>query len=491
MTMRRGPYGADGRLLAPAGVELPELLRDDGAAAQRRLRAGEISSVELVTACLDRIDELNPTYNAVVSLRPRDEILAEARGADDVRAKGGETSALHGLPIAIKDLAATAGIRTTWGSPLFADHVPTSDDLHVARLRAAGAIVVGKTNVPEYGLGSHTFNPVFGPTRNAYLPELSAGGSSGGAAVALALGLLPIADGSDFGGSLRNPAGWNNVYGFRPSQGRVPNVPAQDPYYAQLATNGPMGRSVADLAAMLTVMAGHDPRAPLSLETEPEPFEAGLRPRDRPRVAWLGDLGGHLPFEPGVLDLCTASLHDAEAAGWRVEPVSIAFSWPDLWRAFVNLRLWAMSGRYGPVHADPAKRALLKPEMVWEIEGGHRLNVEDLTAAAIVRGAFHAALLGLFERFDALALPTAQAFPFPVAEHWPRRIGGAEMDTYHRWMEVVVPGTMSGCPVANVPAGFDGAGRPMGLQLIGRPRADRELLAIAASWEIGLGRRTD
>jgi amidase len=232
MTVRRSAFAPDGRLATPAGVpEAPGLLQEDGSALRGRLARGEISSVELVTACLDRIEALNPTYNAIVSLRSREDILADARRSDEARSAGGEQGALHGLPIAIKDLAATAGLRTTWGSPLFADHVPAADDLPVARIRGAGAIIVGKTNVPEFGLGSHTFNPVFGATKNAFRPELSSGGSSGGAAVALALRLLPIADGSDFGGSLRNPGAWNNVFGFRPSQGRVPSVPSQDPFY--------------------------------------------------------------------------------------------------------------------------------------------------------------------------------------------------------------------------------------------------------------------
>ena len=489
--MRRPAFNRAGRLVRPAGLKGPELLQEDGATLQRRLRAGEISSLELVTACLDRIEALNPTYNAVVSLRPREDILAEARRADEARAAGGELGAFHGLPIAIKDLAATAGLRTTWGSPLFADHIPAEDDLHVARLRQAGAIIVGKTNVPEYGLGSHTYNPVFGVTRNAFLPELSAGGSSGGAAVALALGMLPIADGSDFGGSLRNPGAWNNVFGFRPSQGRVPTVPTQEPFYTQLATNGPMGNSIADLAAMLTVMAGYDSRAPLSLETEAQPFEAGLTPKKAPRIAWLADLDGRLPFEAGILDLCATALRELEPAGWAIEDVSVPFPWADLWQSFVVLRQWAMSNRYGPDYADPERRVHLKAEIVWEVEGGLRLTAEDVSAAAKVRATFYQVVLKLFERFDALALPTAQVFPFPIAWHWPREVGGAPMDTYHRWMEVVVPGTLSGCPVVNVPIGFDEAGRPMGMQLIGRPRADRELLAIAAAYEEDAARMSD
>ena len=489
--MRYPAFGRDGRLVPPAGLDAPELLRQDGVTLKRRLRAGEISSVELASACLDRIEAVNPTYNAVVSLRPREEILAEARAADAACAEGRDLGALHGLPIAIKDLAATAGLTTTFGSPLFADHVPAEDDLHIARIRQAGAIIVGKTNVPEYGLGSHTYNPVFGVTRNAYRPDLSAGGSSGGAAVALALNMLPIADGSDFGGSLRNPGAWNNVFGLRPSQGRVPTVPAQDPFYTQLSTNGPMGKSVADVAAMLTVMSGYDPRAPLSLETEAEPFGANLVPASSPRIAWLADLDGRLPFEGGILDLCATALRELEPAGWQVEDVSIPFPWAELWRSFVVLRQWAMSNRYGPDYADPARRAHLKPEIIWEVEGGNRLSAEEVAAAAKVRATFYQVAVKLFERFDVLALPTAQVFPFPIEWHWPREVAGVEMDSYHRWMEVVVIGTLTGCPVLNVPVGFDESGRPMGMQLIGRPRADRALLAIGAAYERDAARLPD
>jgi amidase len=369
--------------------------------------------------------------------------------------------------------------------------VPAEDELAIGRIRAAGAIIIGKTNVPEYGLGSHTFNPIFGPTRNAFAPELSAGGSSGGAAVALALRMLPIADGSDFGGSLRNPGAWNNVFGFRPSQGRVPTVPAQDPFYAQLSTLGPMGRSAADLAMLLTVMAGHDPRAPLSLENPEGPFEAALDRTVPPRIAWLADLGGHLPFEAGILDLCGDALAELGQAGWPVEPACVPFAWEELWRAFVVLRQWSMSARYGEVYADPAKRRRLKPEMVWEIEAGLTLDATAISAAARTRAAWYGTALGLFERFDVLALPTAQTFPFPIDWTWPREIGGRTMDSYHRWMEVVVAGTLSGCPVLNVPVGFDPRGLPMGLQLIGRPRADADLLAIAARYERDAARETD
>lgn len=487
---RRPAFARDGRLVAPPDAEIPEMLGPDGAAVRDRLRRREVSCAELAAACLDRIEALNPTYNAVVSLRPRSEIMAEARSADEALARGGEVGALHGLPIAIKDLAATRDLRTTYGSQLFAEHVPEADDLPVARIRAAGAIIVGKTNVPELGLGSHTYNPVHGATRNAFDATRSAGGSSGGAAVALALGLLPIADGSDMGGSLRNPGAYNNVFGLRPSQGLVPAVPSHDPFYAQLGIVGPMGRSAADLAVLLGVLAGYDPRAPLSLDVPAwrgEPLPAATR---APRIAWLGDLGGHLAVEPGILDLCEAALADLGGAGWSVEPAAPAFDWESLWHSFVVLRQFNVFGRWAGAYADPARRALMKPEMRWEIAGGAALDAAALARACQVRGAWYGALLPLFERYDALALPTAQVFPFPVEWAWPREIAGREMDSYHRWMEVVVPGTMAGCPVVNVPAGFDAAGRPMGLQLIGRPRGDGALLELTACYARDAARET-
>ena len=460
-------------LCALSAVELAALLKRRAASAR-----------EVAAAFLDRIELLNPEYNAIVSLRPRADILAEADAADRVPQEVREAKPLLGLPIAIKDLALTKGLRTTFGSPIFADFVPDTDDLHVARIRAAGAIIIGKTNTPEFGLGSQTYNPVFGATRNALDPALTAGGSSGGAAVALALRMLPIADGSDFGGSLRNPAAYNNVYGFRPSQGRVPAYPADDAYISQLATDGPMGRSVADLALLLSVQAGHDPRAPLSLEGTGEGFRAPLSaPAKGQRIAWLGDWGGTLPMEPGVLELCEAGLKRLAAIGCAVEPLTPAFDAETLWQAFVTLRHYSVGGKLKVHYDNPALRPLLKPETVWEVERSLPVTVHDLRAAAMVRTRWFAAVLELLERFDFLALPSAQVFAFPIGQHWPQSINGVAMDSYHRWMQVVTAGTMSGCPVISVPVGLDPAGRAMGLQLIGRPRADAEVLRLAAAYE--------
>ncbi|WP_343033870.1 amidase [Aurantimonas aggregata] len=458
-------------------MAIPALCRLGATQLAALLTKGEVSSREIATSFLEHIDSVNPAHNAIVSLRNRDAILAEADAADERLRAQGPDGLLHGLPIAIKDLAATRGLRTTFGSPIHADFVPDADSLTVERIRAAGAIIIGKTNTPEFGLGSHTYNPVFGTTRNAFDPRLSAGGSSGGAAAALALRMLPVSDGSDMGGSLRNPAGYNNVYGMRPSQGRVPNAGSEDLFYSQLSTDGAMARSVADLAGLLAIEAGPDPRAPLALQ-DGLSWEPGVHARPG-RIAWLGDLGGHLPMEAGVLDVCERALARLADAGCTVEPVTPAFDWERLWSAFVVLRQFSIAGKYGPLYDDPATRDLLKPEMRWEIESGRRLGVEALYAAARTRTAWYLECLRLFEAFDALALPSAQLFAFDAEWHWPRDIAGQAMDSYHRWMEVVAPGTLSGCPVISLPAGFHRSNRSMGLQLIGRPRDDARLLGLA------------
>ena len=484
-TAATSPFAPQGGLSAPDGLDIPELCRLGASELIARMRSGALSSRTVVTAFLDYIDRVNPSYNAIVSLRPRANVLADADAADRMRQAGDPLGALHGLPIAIKDLAGTRGLRTTYGSPLFADFVPEEDELVVARIRAAGAIVVGKTNTPEFGLGSQSYNTVFGVTLNAFDKRLCAGGSSGGAAAALALRLLPLADGSDMGGSLRNPAGFNNVYGLRPGQGRIPDPDSPDLFYTQLATAGPMARSAADLALLLDVMAGPDPRDPLALAAA-ERFlnRSPSSGRAAPFViAWLGDLDGHLPFEAGVLDVCQAALARLEAAGCRIEPATVDFDWEALWRTFVVLRQFSIVERFRPLYDDTVKRNLMKPELVWEIEAGRRLAVGDVALAAHVRTCWFRTALSLFKRFDGLALPSAQVFAFPADIHWPSAIAGRDMDSYHRWMEVVAPGTLSGCPVIGLPAGFDGRGRSMGLQVIGRPRAERSLLDLAELYE--------
>ena len=351
-------------------------------------------------------------------------------------------------------------------------------------MRAGGAVLIGKTNVPEFGLGSHSYNKVFGTTANAYDARLSAGGSSGGAAVALALHMVPLADGSDFGGSLRNPAGWNGVFGLRPSAGRVPSLPAPEAYLQQLSTDGPMARTVGDLALLLSVMSGPDRRAPLSLADPPLP--AALPPGDAAglRVGWLGDYAEALPTEDGILAAARRALEDFAAAGCLVEDAALGFDRATIWTCWLVWRHALMAGRFRASFDDPAKRALMKPELVWEIEGGLRLTAIDLYEASVVRTQLRARFLQLFERYDALALPCAQVFPFAKEIDWPHAVAGQTMDTYHRWMEVVVQGSLSGCPVICVPAGRGGAGgRLSGLQLIGRPGGDLALLQLARAYE--------
>jgi amidase len=459
---------------------------------------GEISCRELMQAFLERIDAVNAQHNAIVSLRDGDELLREADRCDLELVRGSfddePRSFLFGLPQAIKDMVPTAGIRTTSGSPLLKDFVPGADALMVQRMKAAGCIVIGKTNTPEFGLGSHTFNEVFGATRNAFDASRSAGGSSGGAAVALATRMLPVADGSDSMGSLRNPAAWNNVFGFRPSHGRVPSWPTQDIWVSHFGTEGPMARTVRDLALLLDVQAGYDARVPLSLARE-APFAPRLEARDPlddsardggtapPRVGWLGDLGGYLATEAGVLDVCAEGLARLVDAGCAVEPIGLGFAPERIWDAWLTLRHWLVHARIAPYLKNPEQRDRIKAEALWEHDQGGLLSATQVMAASIERSAFYQHVLQLFERFDALALPTAQVWPFAIEERWPKEIAGRTMDTYHRWMEVVVIATFAGLPAISVPVGFSIAGLPMGMQLVGRPRGDLELLRLARRYE--------
>jgi amidase len=459
------------------------------------IRKRELSCRELMAATLARIEDLNPIHNAIVSLRDGDELLAEADTRDLQLAHGAAPLGwLHGIPQAIKDAAPTAGLTTTFGSPLLRDHVPAEDGLMAARMKAAGCIVIGKTNTPEFGLGSHTFNEVFGVTRNAYDPSRSAGGSSGGAAVALATRMLAVADGSDFMGSLRNPAGWNNVFGLRPSQGRVPLWPAADVWVSQLGTEGPMGRTVRDVAVLLETQAGHDPRVPLSLPGG-ERFADALDPIDarRVRVGWLGDLGGHLATEDGVLDCCGQALARLQSMGCVVDAVAPRFAPAAVWQAWLVWRRWLVAARIAPHLAKASNRAFIKPEALWEHDQAGGLSGEQTMAASQQRSAFHRQMLEHFEHADVLALPSAQVWPFDATQRWPTHIAGREMDTYHRWMEATLYATFAGLPCISVPAGFSAGGLPMGLQLIGKPRGERALLQLAHAYEQAaqdvLGRR--
>ena len=445
------------------------------------IHARRFSCAAVMRAFLDRIGAINPVINAIVSLRDADALMADAGAADRELDHGRSRGFLHGMPFAIKDLAEATGIRCSYGSAIYRDFVPDFDDIQVERIRAAGAIIIGKTNAPEKGLGSHTYNPVFGITRNPYDPSKSAGGSSGGAAAALAARILPLADGSDMMGSLRNPAAFNNVIGFRPSFGRVPALD-NELYLGQLSVAGPMGRTVADVAALLDIQSGYDPRDPTSLPRED--FSA-LQPADARglRIGWFADFDGYLPFEPGVIDLCEAALETFRSIGAVVEKADVAFDMVRLWLGWKTYRHFLVANRNAADHADPEKRALMKPELVWEIENGQGLSAKEVHTASMIRSDWYRHALTLFERYDFLVLPSAQVFPFDAEQHWPTRIAGRRMDTYHRWMEVVIGPTMAGLPVAAMPAGFGPHGLPTGIQMIGRPRADRAVLELAMAYE--------
>lgn len=449
------------------------------------IRRRDLSAREVMTAHLQQVDRLNSRFNAIVSRVDPSSLMAQAAAQDEAAAAGHFVGPLHGFPHAVKDTAPTRGIATTQGSSILRFNVPTADSLVVSRMRQAGAILVGKSNVPEFALGSHTFNPVFGTTLNAYDPRKTAGGSTGGGAVALALRMVPLADGSDFGGSLRNPAGWNNLFGFRPSFGRVPSFPSSDVFGQTFATSGPMARSVRDVALLLSVQAGADPRAPFSLPDDPAVF---TKPLDRDwrgcRVGWLGDLGGALATEPGIMQTCEKALEAFRVIGMTVEDARLSESAEEMWQTAVTLRHWSVGADLMPFYADPAKRAQMKPEAIWEVEGALKLTGTQIAAASGGRTRIYQAFVALFERFDFLILPTAQVFPFDVATRWPREIAGRAMDSYHRWMEVTLPPTMAGLPTLAVPAGFGGKDRlPIGLQVIGRNHQDLSVLQVGHAYE--------
>jgi amidase len=473
----------------PARVagHINDIVSLDATALAAAIHTRKLSCVEVMTAYLDHIAAINPQVNAIVALQDRDALLAQALDRDGQLAHGESMGPLHGFPHAVKDLQAVKGIRTTQGSPILKDFVPTADSLMVERLRQAGAIFIGKTNVPEFGLGSHTYNPVYGITRNAYDPTKSAGGSSGGAAVSLALRMLPVADGSDYGGSLRNPAGWNNVLGFRTSIGRIP-YDARDTWLPTMSVTGPMARNVSDLALLLSVQAGYDARVPLSLDGDGSVFQRRLDHNFKgARIAWVGDFKAYAPCDPKVIEVCKKAVRSFETLGCTVEEATPEFDLDAVWRAVIRLRAWQTGGPLLAYYQNPATRMLLKPEAVYEIETGLKQSAYDITAASVVRNDWTQAVRRFFERYDYFIAPTAQVFPFDVAQHWPQEIAGRKMETYHEWMKAVLLVTMSGSPALAVPAGFSDEGLPIGIQLVGPNRQEFALLQLAYAYESTLG----
>jgi len=467
-----------------SSVALPEDLTTLNASELSvAIRERQVSCVEVMRTYLARIERYNPVYNAIVSMLDGDDLVEQAAQADQALDKGEYWGWMHGMAHAVKDLANAEGLETSYGSKIYADKVAEADDLFINRIRNQGAIFIGKTNTPEFGYGSQSYNPVHGTTRNAYDPSLTAGGSSGGAAVGLATHMLPVADGSDMMGSLRNPAAFNNVIGFRPSQGRVPSYPSDDLFYQQLATGGPMGRNVEDTIRLLGTIAGYDPRFPLSLRDRILPFEEfNATKLQGLRIGWMGDYGGYLPTEPGLLEVCQQSLETLTSHGVIIETCMPEYDMARLWQTWLTLRHWASTQRQ-PLYDNLETRKMLKPEIIWEIEGSFDMPASRVHAAGIARADWYRALHKLFGQYDVLVLPSAQVFPFSADIHWPRTINGKEMDTYHRWMEVVIGGTLAGLPVVNLPAGFDQQGRPMGMQFMGPMGEDAWLLEFALSYE--------
>jgi amidase len=441
------------------------------------LAARELSAVEVLDAHLRQIEAVNPRVNAIVAL-VSEQAIETAKQLD---ARGEPVGALHGIPVAIKDLNDTAGIPTTYGSPIYKDHVPSADVLLVERLRAAGAIVVGKTNVPEFGCGSHTFNEVYGATRNPWDLELTAGGSSGGAAAALAAAMVPLADGSDLGGSLRNPAAFCSVVGFRPSPGIVPELGDVDPW-DQHSVLGPMARSVEDAALMLSVIAGADRRAPLSgtasgaaFASLPEIELKGLR------IGWNESVGG-LPIEPEITAVLRQARAQLERLGAEVEDVEIDLSGAD--EVFETFRSLAMlSGQKEHFQKHPE---LLKPEIHDELNWGRALTVDDIVRATEQRTRLWNRIGALAERYALLALPVTQILPFDVTIRWPRQVCGQPMERYYTWMRSCSRITSTTLPAISIPGGFSSTGVPVGLQLVGGQRQDLPLLARAAAVDAAL-----
>lgn len=445
------------------------------------IRSRDVSCVEVMQTTLEQIELHNPAHNAIVSMPHPEELLSQAKVCDSELSRGAYRGWMHGFPHAVKDLADVQGLLTTQGSTIFAENVATADSSHIKQIRDAGAIFIGKTNVPEFGLGSHSYNAVFGTTLNAYDNSCSAGGSSGGAAAALALRMVPVADGSDLMGSLRNPAGFNNVIGFRPTPGLVP---LQDSFMEQLPCNGPMARTVPDTAMLLSTMAAAGSELRTSRHSHPAAFTCDLgRDFKGCRIGWLGDYDGYLAMDAAMIPLCEKALQGFSDLGCQVEDASIDFSMERLWQTWLTLRHWLVRGIAAPLYDNPTARAQLKPEFIWEIEGGRELTAEDILGASRARASWYRAVLKAFNKYDFLVLPTAQVFPFESGEHWPKTINGRAMDTYHRWMEVVVGGTLSGCPVINVPAGFSVSGLPAGLQIMAPRFADLSALQIGHAYE--------
>ena len=450
----------------------------------QRIRSRQLSCVEVMEAHLAQIDMVNPQVNAIVTYHP-EQALEGAQAADDSLTRGDDVGALHGLPVAHKDLVETAGVRTTHGSPIYADHIPDRDALIVERLKRAGAISVGKTNTPEFGAGSQTFNEVFGSTLNPYDLTKTCGGSSGGAAVALACGMVAIADGSDLGGSLRNPANFCNVVGFRAAIGRVPVWPSPMPW-SMLAVQGPMARTVQDTALMLSAIAGPDARSPIAIDepgTAFNPIANSLeRDFDGVRIAWSSDMGG-LPIDRRIVSVIEGQRAAFDALGCSVEDACPDFS--DANEVFMTMRAAGMAA----TRADLLKshRHMLKDTVIWNIEEGLRLSAADVGAAEVKRAALYERMRRFMETYEFMVFPVSQRPPFDVSVPYPTQINGVRMDTYIDWMRSCYYVTATGHPAISVPCGFTDDGLPVGVQIVGRHRSEFSVLQLAYAFQQATG----
>ena len=443
-----------------------------------RIRGKQVSAVEVMQAHLRQIERVNPKVNAIVTL-DAEGALAKAKLADAKQARGEVLGPLHGLPIVHKDLFLTRGIRTTWGSPIFRDFIPEQSMLIVDRTWNAGAIPVGKSNTPEFGAGSQTFNTVFGKTLNPYDLTRTCGGSSGGAAVALATGMVPLADGSDLGASLRNPGNFNNVVGFRPSPGRAPTWPTKH-LWGNLSVEGPMGRTVEDVALLLSVQAGPDDRVPISLSEPGATFRAPLnRDFKGARVAFSPDFGGQIPVEREVADIIGAQGRVFEGLGCALEPAIPDFDGSH--EVFLTLRAHLFELMYGE-HLDH-RRDQLKATVIWNTEAGRKQGGADISRADRIRSAVYERVSKFFETYEYLVIPVNQVLPFSIDQEYVDEINGEKLGDYLSWMKSCYYITITGHPAISVPCGFSKSGLPVGVQIVGRRNADFPVLQLAHAFE--------
>ncbi len=459
----------------PAAIPSDELCDLSAVELASRIRRKQLSAREVMAAHIARIERVNPKINAIVTL-VADRAMAGAAHADEHQARGGTLGPLHGLPVAHKDLVNTAGIRTTYGSPMFRDNVPTVDALIVTRTRAAGAITLGKTNTPEFGAGSNTFNTVFGATHNPYNLVKTVGGSSGGTAAALRCGMVPLADGSDTGGSLRNPAAFTNIVGFRPTPGRVPD---EDGTWSPLSTSGPMARTVADVALFLSAMVGDYASDPLALADTGAMFRAPLeRSFKGSRVAWFTNVGG-IPFESEITRVVNACQTVFADLGCIVQSAEPDFTGVD--EAFPILRHLSYHANYAVMARE--NPTMFKDTIKWEIAEAERNNGADVARAFARQAKMTRDVAQFFEKYDYFVLPVTQVEPFDITTEYPTSFAGVKMPTYIDWMRSCWYVTFMACPCISVPAGFTANGLPVGLQIVGKRRADWSVLQMAHAFE--------